>query len=327
MLAVTVVAALLAAAAASGATLQADFTWTPNAPDPGQAVTFTPQASKGATKYAWDLDGDGTYETTTTKATPVKHTFADAGAYQVSLRVSGGGGATSTATHEVRVPSGVQASFSYSPAGPQAGEDVTFTSTSTIKSGQITSYAWDLNGDGQYDDGSEPSVTRAFPDAGPHSIGLTVTDNTGAQSFVVDTVQVGDGSAPPPVSDTPPAPGTSGPSWLSPFPTVRIRGRATSGGVHLSLLAIRAPSGATVKVRCKGVRCPARQRVYTVAGARIRARAFERFLPAKTRLELFIWRKGMVGKYTRFDMRRLLAPKRTDMCLFPGGQWPGPCPK
>jgi hypothetical protein len=98
--------------------------------------------------------------------------------------------------------------------------------------------------------------------------------------------------------------------------------------VHLSLLATRAPIGSSMKVKCHGRRCPKqRVRTYTFTKDRLRLRGFERFFTAGTRVELFIWKSGLVGKYTRFEMRRRKAPIRVDRCLYPGGKWPGRCPK
>jgi hypothetical protein len=57
----------------------------------------------------------------------------------------------------------------------------------------------------------------------------------------------------------------------------------------------------------------------------MRLKGLERFLPAGTRIEVYIWKDGEVGKYTRLFMRRNVAPKRVDKCLFPGRKRPGRC--
>jgi PKD repeat protein len=41
------------------------------------------------------------------------------------------------------------------------------------------SYAWDLNGDGKFDDGNGPVATRQFTTAGTHNVALKVTDAAG----------------------------------------------------------------------------------------------------------------------------------------------------
>jgi hypothetical protein len=52
--------------------------------------------------YEWDLDGDGIYDAATTAAS-IEHTYAAAGTYWVTVRVSDDDGATDTATTSVSV--------------------------------------------------------------------------------------------------------------------------------------------------------------------------------------------------------------------------------
>ena len=318
---------LVLAAIASGADLTADFTWDPQQPQPGQQVTFTSTGSGNPTSYAWDLNGDGKFDDGNTPT--VTKTYDQAGAYKVALKVTSGN-KTAQVQHTIRVASGLESSFTWSPQNPTTADQVTLTSTSTVQSGSITGWSWDLNGDRRFDDAKGESVTYTFAQPGDHQVGLRVTDNTGARATSFNTISVADAAAAPPPPATPapsPAPAPSGPAWLNPFPSVRIRGFATSGGVHLSLFAARAPVGTTMKVRCRGTRCPhKRTRTYAFKTARMRLRGLERFFPAGTRIEVFIWKKGMVGKYTRLVMRRAKPPARTDECLFPGGKWPGRCP-
>jgi PKD domain len=69
------------------------------------------------------------------------------------------------------------ASFSVSPAAPLTGETVTFTSTS---SGSDTSLAWDLDADGEFDDGSGTTAQRSFATPGRNLVSLRVTGSGGA---------------------------------------------------------------------------------------------------------------------------------------------------
>src|SRR3954447_23054159 len=71
----------------------AQFTATPAQPKPGDTVTFNASASSDPeanllAKYRWDLDGDGTFETST--ATPSTTTTFQAGNHVVALRVIDG---------------------------------------------------------------------------------------------------------------------------------------------------------------------------------------------------------------------------------------------
>src|SRR5919108_1796178 len=71
------------------------------------------------------------------------------------------------------------ASFSYTPTIPQTLETVSFTSTST---GDISSYSWDLDNDGNYDDGTASTVSRSFPIAGIYIVKLQVAGPGGGGS-------------------------------------------------------------------------------------------------------------------------------------------------
>ncbi|HEX2253091.1 MAG TPA: PKD domain-containing protein [Thermoanaerobaculia bacterium] len=63
--------------------VQAAYSFTPAAPEPGQSVTFNGSASTGSpTGYSWDF-GDGQFAS----GMAVSHTFANAGTYQVKLTV------------------------------------------------------------------------------------------------------------------------------------------------------------------------------------------------------------------------------------------------
>ncbi len=85
-----------------------EFSWGPASPKTGQVVTFTPGAftDPGGTvvRYEWDLDGNGTFETT--GAAPSK-TYTSAATYNVGLRYVDDGHETSPATtHAVAVAQG-----------------------------------------------------------------------------------------------------------------------------------------------------------------------------------------------------------------------------
>ncbi|MEA2492122.1 MAG: hypothetical protein QOJ29_33, partial [Thermoleophilaceae bacterium] len=308
-LALAALVASLTFATTALADLHAEFTWSPQQVEPGQTVTFT-STSTEATTYAWDLDNDGQFDDGTDPT--ASRSWDSAGSYHVKLEVTNASGQTDTADHSIKVTTGLASSFTWSPQSPATGEQITLTSTSTIKSGSIRTYSWDLNGDRRFDDVKGASATYSFADAGDHQVGLRVTDNTGARSTAFNTITVV--TPPPPPAEDPPAPppappaeptpepapatpaSPAGPLWLNPFPSVRVRGRATYGGVHLSLLATRAPIGSTLKVRCEGKRCPRKAvRTYTFESERLRLKGHERFYTAGTKLEIFIWQKGLVG--------------------------------
>jgi plastocyanin len=76
-----------------------DFTWAPASPQVGEAATFTPTGfadpDGSIARYEWDLDGDGSFETT--GASPSR-SYAAAGTVTVRLRYVDDRGQTSPAT-------------------------------------------------------------------------------------------------------------------------------------------------------------------------------------------------------------------------------------
>ncbi len=59
------------------------------------------------------------------------------------------------------------ASFIVAPAAPVVNQPVQFISTASDSDGVITDQAWDLNGDGLFDNGGGPSALRSFAAGGP----------------------------------------------------------------------------------------------------------------------------------------------------------------
>jgi PKD repeat protein len=78
-------------------------------------------------------------------------------------------------------------------------------SGSSDPDGDALSYAWDLDGDGAYDDSTAASPSFTYTTAGTYTARLRVTDARGASSLSAPiTITVGAGNTPPtPVIDTP----------------------------------------------------------------------------------------------------------------------------
>jgi hypothetical protein len=74
------------------------------------------------------------------------------------------------------------ASFTAAPGSPRSGQTVSFSDTSTDADGTIATRAWDLDDDGQYDDGAGATAARAFTAAGGFTVRLQVTDDDGARA-------------------------------------------------------------------------------------------------------------------------------------------------
>ena len=101
------------------------------------------------------------------------------------------------------------AAFTVAPGSPQTGQQVTFTDASTDPDGTIASRAWDLDGDGQYDDATGAGAARAFAAAGTYTVGLRVTDDDGVDATSSRQVTV---SGPPPPNQVPTAAFTQAPA-------------------------------------------------------------------------------------------------------------------
>jgi len=115
---------------------------------------------------------------------------------------------------------------------------------------------------------------------------------------------------------------------MTPFPIVRIVGSATRRGARVRILSVRAPATATILVRCRRQRCSRRSRARGRGMRRaVRFRRFERRLRAGTILEVYVRSPGVIGKFTRFRIRRGRAPSRTDLCLFPDEPAGTACPE
>jgi PKD repeat protein len=311
----------------------ASFTYAPADPFVGQTVKFTSTSTPAKpdnpiTNYKWDLDGNGSFETDTGPISTVSRSYGKAGSITVKLQVTDLHGRTDDAQGVVTIGNKPPvASFSYAPGIPVVNEPVTFTSTATDPEGRIAELAWDLNGDGSYDNGVGLTVLRTFAYAGSYVVGLRVTDSAGAVSFVAGTILV---VAPgQPVSQK----AKAVVSLMSPFPLVRIAGRITRDGTRLRLLRIEAPKGARVAVRCSGRGCPFANQVRLAgrgpearAAARIRVKRLERLLRPGVTIRIFVTRSDAIGKYTRFRIRRGRAPARIDRCLEPSSRVPIRCP-
>jgi len=312
---------------------QADFSW-PSPVIVKKKVKFTAELDSSATHYTWDLDEDGVFGDV--NGITADRVFNGVRTYQISLRLLDDQlnivGETTKDVVVSEAPSGgnapPEASFAFFPASPVAGLPVTFVSTSVDPDSPIPAGAqrWDLNGDGVFEEATGESATVTFPTAGIYPVSLEVTTNKKAVASLLLLVAA------------PVAGSVKAFSLMSPFPVVRIAGRTSRRGARIRRMSVDAPPGTAVKVRCHGRGCPFKSTSRTVsmrvrAGSLLpatrltRVRRLEgRTLRTGAILRVFVTRSDVIGKYTRFRIRKSKPPARQDLCMVPGTTKPAPCP-
>ena len=170
-----------------------DFTPDPALPVAGEPVTFTPSDTPGGATITWQYgpayDPDGAFVPDAT------HSFAEAGSYEVTMRVEESGLPPADYTKTVTVRP--LASFQRNPPASVVlltDQVATFTSDSVPWAGEsISSFKWDIDGDG-FDDGSGPVLNQAFSTSGNQIVRLEVKQSNGAQDIATSIFRV---NAPP----------------------------------------------------------------------------------------------------------------------------------
>ncbi len=153
-------------------------------------ATLSQRSADEALTYMWTF-GDGS----SGSGALVDHTYAQDGAYEVSLTVYDGRGASSSTRLTVKALNPLPAAtYSYSPRSMMEGdyivgasEWVTFDASASTDDGEVTAYEWNF-GDGQYSEGAV--VKHRFTYAGTYNVALVVTDNDGGKSTYVQPIQV-----------------------------------------------------------------------------------------------------------------------------------------
>jgi parallel beta-helix repeat protein len=84
------------------------------------------------------------------------------------------------------------ADFTWTPASPKATEQITFDASSSYDpDGNITTYEWDWNNDGTYDEThTTPTTTHTWTTPGDYPVTLKVTDNGELTNSITKTVFV-----------------------------------------------------------------------------------------------------------------------------------------
>lgn len=131
--------------------------------------------------YSWDF-GDGAAGTGVTAT----HSYAQAGTYSITLKVTDNEGAVSSKTADVTLTVNTPPSAVFTAASSDLAASFDGTA-STDPDGSVASYAWSF-GDGTQ--GTGGTVQHTFDGPGTYQVRLTVTDNRGATGSLTQSVTV-----------------------------------------------------------------------------------------------------------------------------------------
>jgi PKD repeat protein len=177
---------------------------------PGESVTLDSSASQDADVYRYDKFGSGEFGDFVESATRT-FTYQEVGTYEPQVRAVN---ATTDATDQVACGTLTVAEnqpptvdFAYSPTEPAPEEAVSFSADAADPDGEVVEYIWRVDGEPVAEG---PSFEYAFPGPGEYTVGLTVTDDDGAQTTAEQVVSVSESNQAPTVdfaySPTEPAP-------------------------------------------------------------------------------------------------------------------------
>ena len=201
----------------------ASFTATPATGPPPLAVTLDASASRDSdgsiVTYAWDF-GNGSTGT----GRSVDYTYADSGAFEVSLTVTDDDGAQAGARNEIVVNVPPSARIRADPVDGEAPVTATFdASESTDSDGEIVSYEWEVADNAPV---TGAMIEHTFEEPGVYPVRLAVTDDLGGVDEAVFELNARD---------------DAGVAYTVPY---------VSDGIHADMLRPCAYGGATIQRTC-----------------------------------------------------------------------------
>jgi PKD repeat protein len=197
-------------------------------------VTFTTKAeyTDGAiTRYRWDFQGDGIFDTSDPGARDYTRTFTQKGTFNAVLEVTNDKNQVATKTVPIRVTgSPPVATASLDPSNGAIPLLVSFTGSGTDSDGTIAKFEWDFDGNGTVDFTSTTTgnTTHTYPTAGTYNAVFRVTDNEGLTATAkVTTTAVRAG---PPGSPTATITNPANPIAVTASTTVSFSGTGSDPG-------------------------------------------------------------------------------------------------
>ena len=151
------------------ASCEADFFAEPTTGYVPIEVQITDLSKGEIDTWEWDFDNDGLVDSNVQNP---QYTYSEPGVYTVSLKVSGPGGAYDSETRIAYLEFATPCKADFI-AEPTVGRGVTKVQFSDQSTGEITSWAWDVNGDGDTDS-TEQNPTHVYRRNGLYSVTLTI---------------------------------------------------------------------------------------------------------------------------------------------------------
>jgi PKD repeat protein len=151
-------------------------------------VTFNAASSSDVspghiTKYQWDLDGNGSYETDAGTAKSTKRSYSQPGSYTIHLKVTDNGGRTDIETHTLVVHRRPVAKLTASAPVAVIGDTVAYSANGSSDDNGIANVSFDLDGDGTFETTNGTfNASRSYGSIGKRTVKVRVTDVYGAQS-------------------------------------------------------------------------------------------------------------------------------------------------
>ncbi len=153
------------------------------------SASHDPSLGGSIATYQWDLDGNagnGFEVTTTSPTVPYGAVSTAPFTRDIRLRVVDDEGNTSDPVTRTAIFSNKPqiGGVIMTPSVAIAGQQVSLVGSATdADPGDTLSYSWDLNGDGDYSEGTGTTVNYTWANSGPQLIRLKVTDSRGAASY------------------------------------------------------------------------------------------------------------------------------------------------
>ena len=211
---------------------------------PNQVVSLDASQSSddGALTFAFDLDGNGSYETSTGATSRVSRPFA-LGDHTVGVRVTDDAGVSDTITATVSAVNELPRAAITASANPATtGTPLSFSAAgSTDSDGTVVRYDWDLDGNGSFESSSASvrEISYSYANAGNVNVRVRVRDNDGGTAIETLTLTVVPAPEPEPEPEpTPDGTGTgtdSGPGFGPATPPVAPPARDVSAGPDAGL--------------------------------------------------------------------------------------------